>query len=153
MLLFYLHFAHHPEVFGNSISTIYFYFPFVLFYLSLCPDLLYHPSLFVLPLPGKPICPYSSFSQSEVRCLLITYQSVIRSGHDSPTDSSEKYTFSPPAVPQIPVRNYPKTVCCDSKILTLWSLVPSSWQLSLIISNLELLIGLNVVQRNHAALN
>lgn len=26
------------------------------------------------------------------------------SGHDSPTDGLEKYTFSPPAVPQLPIK-------------------------------------------------
>lgn len=35
----------------------------------------------------------------------MTYQSVMYSGHDSPTDGLGKYTFSPPAVPQLPIKN------------------------------------------------
>ena len=34
------------------------------------------------------------------------------SGHDSPTDGWEKYTFSPPAVPQLPIKNCPRLSSC-----------------------------------------
>lgn len=91
-------------------------FPLCAFSSFPLPSIILHPSSYSPSLaPIRPSLSSSSSSQPEGQCLIMTYQSVMYSGHDSATDGCEKYTFSPPhppTVPQLPIKNCPRLSSC-----------------------------------------
>lgn len=77
------------------------------------------------------------------------------SGHDSPTDGLEKYTFSPPAVPQFPIKNCLRLSNCALSrgvILKLGDLVEQGATPATLAHNFEFVASdkswLNAVPRN-----